>query len=172
MFGWGVCVHGGVNVPIGYEDVLPSVLIKIQKGQTPLHVLAMDSQSRIERDIVEGSVTIVVIEDWRVIGEIALENIEPAIAIIVGGVSTHARLRYPVLIVCGSGGHADFLKRTVPLVVIEETGSRVACDVNIGPPVVIEIPSQDRKPFVILCPLEAGALGDVGKMAAPIVVVQ
>src|SRR5439155_26146463 len=101
--------------------------------------LVVDADARRERDVAEGAVAVVVVEIAGVVGEVGLENVKPAVAVIIGDRDTHSGMFVAVLTVRAAGGHLDIGKRAVGVVGEEGAGFRVHGDINIGPAVVVEI---------------------------------
>ena len=61
----------------------------------------------IKRDIGERAVTVVVVEVAGVVGEVGLEDVEPAVAIIVADCHAHSGLVVPIVAVGASGEDGD-----------------------------------------------------------------
>jgi hypothetical protein len=80
-----------------------------------------------------------VIKIAGVVGEIRFENIEPAIAIVITDTDAHAGLFVTIFAVGASGYYGDVGEGAIVIVVIQNAGLRVDCNINIGPAVVIEI---------------------------------
>src|SRR5947208_3547161 len=79
------------------NDVGPTVVVVIDECAAPGDVLVVDSDSRGKGHVAEGAVPIVVIKIAGVVREIRLENIEPAVTIVVRNTNPHACLLVSVL---------------------------------------------------------------------------
>src|SRR5438034_726311 len=91
---------------------------------------------------LEKSISDVAIEIWQIIGKICLENIEPAVAVVVTRRYAHPRLITSIGTRADSGLQAFFSKRSVPIVPEQIALIAVVSDVNVRPAVIIEVSSQ------------------------------
>ena len=79
------------------------------------------------------------IEIASVIGEISLEDVEPAIAVIISDADAHSGLFVAVFAIGASCHHGDIRERAVMIVAKENARFRIHRDINIRPAVVIKI---------------------------------
>src|SRR5438093_11548968 len=133
---------------IDHEYVLPAILIHIQEAGSPAQESGVSSKASRIRDIRKGTVPVVVIKGRGIVGKIGFHNIEEPIAIVIGRRNTHTGLFLAVLVEGGAGNQTDISKGPVPLVVIEDIGSGVACHIDVGPAVVIVVRNQSGKRIV------------------------
>ena len=151
---------------VDVQNVLPAILIDIEKGRAPAEKLRMNAESGAHRDIGKRHLAQVAIERRRVVGEIGLEDIELAVAVVVAGGGTHAGLLAAVF-VQGRPGHDTLLgKRTVPTVVKQQAGGGVASDKDVGPAVVVVVAGEDGEAVVTLGGGDAGRFRNIGKLTA------
>src|SRR5947208_16930116 len=112
----------GVVNTIVMQDVQPAGNIEINEAATPSNVLVVDADARGECNVTKGSVAVVVIEVARVVGEVGLENIKPAVAVIIGDGNAHSGLFVAVLAVGAAGHDRDIGESSVVVVVEEDAG--------------------------------------------------
>ena len=126
-------VYGWVDMPVGDEDVLESVMVYIQECGAPAQVLGIDCEAGRDRLVDEHLHALVQIQGVRVVGEIRLEDIQVSVKVEVSRRGSHAGLLLPIHVVGGAGDDAHLFKRAVSVVVEEQAGCRVACNVDIRP---------------------------------------
>ncbi len=132
----------GIDVPVDLDEVRPAIVVVVDESATPGDVLIVDSNSRGERYIAERAVAVVVIEVARVVGKVRLEDIEPAVAVIVPDSDSHSRLLVPVLAVRASRHHRNIRESAVMIVAEQDAGLGIHRDVNVWPAIVIEVASN------------------------------
>ena len=161
-----------INVTVDLQDVGPTVVVVVDKTAAPRDILIVDADAGREGDVGEGAVAVVVIEVAGVVGEICLENIEPAVAIVVGDADAHAGLLVAVFAVGDARDDSNIGERAVVIVAEQNARLRIDGDVDVGPAVVVEIVG-DRGDRVARARLEdAGFFGDVGESAVAVVVIE
>ena len=121
------------------DDVCPSVIVVIDEAAAPGHISIVDADAGGERDVTEGAVSVVVIKVAGIIGEVGFEDVEPAIAIVVGDGDAHSGLFLTVLAV-GDAGHDGNIGEG-PIVVVAEENAwlGIARNIDVGPAIVIEV---------------------------------
>src|SRR5437016_2000929 len=132
----------------------------------------MQAEAGGEGGVGEGAIAVVVVERGSVVGEICLEDVEPAIAVVVGNRGAHAGLGAAVFVERSSGNNGNVGKGAVAIVAVQNAGSAVAGDVEIGPAVVVVIERGDAEGVVAGCVFDAAFLADVFKFSAAQVVIQ
>ena len=80
-------------------------------------ILRVSSESRFIRSVAKSSVTVVVIERRRIVRKIRLDDVQPAVAVIIRRVRAHACLFMSVAVERHARFRASFGKRTVVVVV-------------------------------------------------------
>ena len=105
-----------------------------------------------------------------IVGEVGLEDIEPAVAVVVGDGNSHSGLLVAVLAVSASRHDGDVRESSIVIVVEQDAGFRVDCDVNIGPAVVIEIRRQCGDGIAWTGFEDARLFRNVGESAVAVVV--
>src|SRR5271169_4788342 len=167
-----VVINLRVDVSVDLNDVWPAIVVVVDKATAPRYIAIVDADAGGEGDIAEGSVAVVVVQVAGVIGEVGFEDVEPAVAVVVGHGDTHSGLLVPVFTIGAAGHYGDIGEGAVMVVLEENAGFGVYGDVNVRPPVVVEI-VRDGGDGVSRAGLEnAGFLGNIGKGAVSIVVVE
>ena len=108
-----------IDVAVDLNDIGPAVVVVVDEAAAPRHIVVVDPDSGVEGEIAEGAVAVVVVEVAGVIGEVSLEDIEPAVAVVVGHADAHAGLLVPIVVVGAAGHYGDIGKRPV-MVVLEQ----------------------------------------------------
>src|ERR1017187_3424373 len=121
----------GVDVAVDDEEVGPAVVVVVEKLCAKTKIGSADgSDTRGARDIGELAVVVVVVEVVGIVGEVGLDDVGPAIAIVVGGVDAHASLLAAITTVGDAGLDADLGESAFAVVVVEQAGRRVVGDVK------------------------------------------
>ena len=89
--------------------------------------------------VVEVPLSVVAVEDVRVVGEVGLEDVDVAVEIVVADAQAHARLFHAVLAQRHAALERFLAERAVVLVAEEPARGRVAGDVDVGPAVVVVV---------------------------------
>src|SRR5690348_12170805 len=105
----------------------------------------MQAETGGEGRVGERAVAVVVVEGGGVVGEIGFEDVEIAVAIVVGHGRAHAGLGAPVLVEGGAGHHGHVGKGAIVVVVVENAGRAVASDINVRPAIVVVVQSGDAE---------------------------
>ena len=95
-----------IHVPGDIEEILQAVVIQVRQACAPFHVAVLDRQPRGGGHVLEQAFAEVAIQGGNVVGEVRLEQIEQAIAVVVADRHAHARLRVAVFAVGGAAFHA------------------------------------------------------------------
>src|ERR1700732_2949317 len=108
-----------IDVSVDLNDVLPAVVVVVDKATSPGYVAIVDANAGCRGQIAEGPVAVVVIEVAGVIGEVGLEDVEPAVTVVIGQGDTHSCLLVAVVVEGDTGHHRDVGEGAV-MVVLEE----------------------------------------------------
>src|SRR5258707_4858440 len=73
------------------------------------------------------------------VGVVCLDDVEPAVAVVVADSHAHPALRRSVLIDRATDLGADLFERAIMIVVVETAGDGVAWYVNVGPRIVVKV---------------------------------
>ena len=149
-------VHLGIDVAVGEEDVEPAVVVEVDEPGAPAEPPRVEAEAAGERPVLAEAVPEVGVQRRRVAGEVGLDDVEGAVAIVVADADAHARLRLAVLAVGAAGADADVGERAVVVVAIERARVRIVRDVDVGPAVVVEVERADAEA------VGAAGLGDAG----------
>ena len=177
----------GKDVAVGHEDIDPTVVVEIEEPDAPSQILGVRAQSCLKDSVIKCSVAIVMVQIRGLVGVICLDDIEPAVAVVIANPHAHARLRNPIFIEGASNLRANLLEGSILVVVVEAAWHGVACDVNVGPAIIIKIrcaytesvragwnpllgyEGRSRRPA---WNCEAGSLGNVLKRSVAAIVIQ
>src|SRR5439155_21083547 len=83
----------GIDVAVADQNVGPAVIIHVKKSAAPTQIARIQSQAAFEGAVFEISVATIAVQRMRVAGEIGLEDVEVAVAVVIGGGDSHAGLR-------------------------------------------------------------------------------
>ena len=167
-----VLVDLRIDVAIDLDDVGPAVVVVVDKPAAPCDIIVVDADAGVERQIGESSVAVVVIEVAGVVGEVGLEDIEPAVAVVVGHGHAHACLLVAVVVVGAAGHDGDIGKRAVVVVLEQDARLGVDRDIDVGPSVVVEVIRDCGDGVARARFQDAGLLGNIGEGPVAVVVVE
>src|ERR1039458_5420399 len=80
LFSQFVLLNERVNVAVRDEQVFPSVIVEVQKGRPPFHILGVHRKTGRTCDVFEVAIPKVSIKRIRVAGEIGLEDVQISVA--------------------------------------------------------------------------------------------
>src|SRR5206468_11777896 len=167
-----VVVNLRVNVSIHLKDVLPAIIVIINKRASPCDIAVVDSNTGSERNVRESPIAIVVVQVAGVVSEVGFENVEPAVAVVVGDSDTHPGLLMAAIAVGATSHYSDISESAVMIVLEENAWLRVYSNINIRPPIVIEV-IRDRRNGVPRARFQnARLLRNIGKSAVSIVAIE
>src|SRR5258708_2603133 len=87
-----VVVNLRVNVSIHLKDVLPAIIVIVNKRASPCDIAVVDSNTGSERNVGESPIAVVVEQVAGVVSEVGFENVEPAVALVLRDGDTHPSL--------------------------------------------------------------------------------
>ena len=157
---------------IADQDVGPAVVVEIKKSASPSQELRVRAQSGCERRVFEGCVAQIVIERGRVAREIRLHQVQIAVEIVISRGDSHPSLRFAVWTQRTACLERDVDKLAVLLILIERAGSRVIGDINVRPPVIIEIGRQNAQSVCAVRAEDSRTLGYIGERSIAVVVIE
>src|SRR6266567_2098065 len=167
-----LAIHFRVDVAVDEEQIGPAVVVEIEKRDAPAEVLRVEPESRGEGFVVERAVAIVAVERGGIVGEIGFEQVEFAVAVIVGNGRAHAGLLAPVVVESGAGDDGNVGERAVVIVVVKNAGGAVARDINVRPAIVVVIKSGNAEGVVPVGLIDAGFGGDIFESAVAKIVIK
>src|SRR5216683_1901545 len=127
------------------QKIGPAIIIEIQEHRAPAKILSMEPQSGGEGYVIKRAIPVIAIESGSIVGEVRAKNVQLAIAIEVGNSATHSCLRAPVFVERRSGDHSHIGEGAVMIVVVQDAGSAVASDINVGPAVIVVVEGRDTE---------------------------
>ena len=102
-----------IDVAIDDEEVEPAVVVEIDEADAPSEPAGVQPDAGGERPIVAEALAAVGVQRRGVAGEVGLEEIDGAIAVVVADRDAHPGLRLAVLAVGAAGLDGDVLERAV-----------------------------------------------------------
>src|SRR5207253_8848752 len=159
----------GIDVAVADQNVGPAVVIHVKKSAAPTQIARIQSQAAFKGAVFKISIAPVAIQRMSVAGEIGLEDVEVAVAVVIGGGDSHAGLRLAVGAERGAGVNADIHKFSVVLIEVKSAGGGIVGHVDFRPAVIVEIAGEDAKPVGPVGLGYAGSFRDVGEGAVSIV---
>ena len=112
------------------------------------------------------------VEVARVIRKIRFENVEPAVAIVIGHAHAHSGLLVAIFAIRAPRDHSYIRKCAVVIVVKKNARLRIDRHINIRPAVIVEIVGNGRNGIARAWFQDAGFFGNVGKSSVAVVVIQ
>src|SRR5436190_22798314 len=108
---------------VGDENVLPTVVIKVEKLYAKGKKRNTDwPKVRRAGHVGEFAIVVVVVEIVAVVGEIRFNDVGPAVVVIIGGVNAHASLFFAVGAVAGTSLGANLGQSALAIIVVQHTG--------------------------------------------------
>src|SRR5271157_2091578 len=89
----------GINMAGDVKDIRPPVVVVVHEARAPADVLSVHAQAGDEGDVGKSAVAIVVVEIRGVIGKVCLEDVQPAVAVVVSDAYAHPGLFLSVLVI-------------------------------------------------------------------------
>ena len=129
----------GVDVAVDEKQIEPAVAVEIEKTDTPAEPACIETETGGKGPVFAQALAGVRVERRGVAGEVRLEDVHRPVAVVVSDREPHPGLRLPVLTVGASGARGDVGERAVPVVAIERARVRVVGDVDVHPPVIVEV---------------------------------
>ena len=74
----------GVDVAVDDEEIGPAVVVDVGEHGAPAERVGVDAEAGCEGYVGEGAIAVVVVEGGGVVGEVGLEDVERAVAVVVG----------------------------------------------------------------------------------------
>ncbi len=148
-------------MPVSDEDIKPAVVVEVREAAAPAEIAAAESQAGCKGGVGESPVAVVSVEAARIIREIRLEDVQPAVAIVVARGGAHACLLAAVFVVSAPGGDGNVRESSVAIVVIEDAGRGIARHVDVGPAIAIKIAAQGGERVVSRSLQDSRLRGDV-----------
>src|ERR1700745_150436 len=130
-----------IHVSVCYENVWPAVVVVIEELHTKTQKgNAHRAEAGRASQVGELSGVVVVIESVGVIGKVGLDDVGPAVVIVVGGIHAHAGLFAAIRTIGDPGSHANFAEAALAIIVVKQAGGRIVGHVQVETaiPVVIQ----------------------------------
>src|SRR5262249_42351750 len=136
----------------------------------PSNISGLNSNTGSNGHIVKITLAVVAVKHIGVVGEVGLEDVEICVEIIIAHRNAHACLLDTVF----AQGHSAFQcllpESAIGLVDEEPTRSRITCDINVGPAIIVIIGSDHGHRVGAGCSRNTGRLADFGKCTVTIIV--
>src|SRR6266567_4650782 len=157
---------------VGDENVLPAVVIEVEKLYAKGKKRNTDwPKVRRASHVGEFAVVVVVVEVVAVVGKIRLNDVGPAVVVVIGGVNAHAGLFFAVGAVGCAGLSANFRESALAIIVVEHAGRGIVGDVKIEAAVAVVVEPDDAQ-SVIGVRINVQLFSDVTKSAVAVVVIK
>jgi hypothetical protein len=143
-----VLLDHNVRMAVGNDQVEVAIVVEVKKLQPPAAHEACDRPDRrSERDVVESSLMVIVVERIHLVVDVGDEKIDPAVLIVVGGVDAHPGAGHAEGIV-GHTGEQSIVRKAAPSLIDEQRiRRRIAADEKVHAPVVIDVGRDDTPGF-------------------------
>ena len=102
-------------------------------------IARLHAQAGLERHVREFALAVVFVEHAGVVGEMGFENAERSVQAVIAYADAHTGLLGAIFAQRDAALQAFFDESSVVPIAEVEAGRGIACDVDIGPAVVIEI---------------------------------
>src|SRR5260221_4863504 len=172
---------------VGHEYIRPAVVVEIEKAYSPSEILRVHAQPGLVDRVIKSAVAVVMVQIRSLVGVVCLDDVEPAVAVVVADSHAHPALRRSVLIDRATDLGADLFERPIVIVVVETAWNGVARYINVGPAIVVKVRRTDaksvrahRNPLLVdRCrrrqaarDRHAGSLGNILKCSIAAIVIQ
>ena len=127
------------------QNIGPAVVVHIEESAAPAQELGVRSESRGEGGVFETRTALIVVQRRSIAGEIGFDDVEIAVHVIVCGRNAHAGLGLAIRTQRASCFDRDILELSVLLVVIKRAGGGIVGNINVGPPVVVEVGRENTE---------------------------
>src|SRR6184192_51997 len=121
------------------QDTRPATVIEVIELHAPPQPVPDFSKPSGIRDIVEVVFPAIQVEGWCIVTEVRLHDALVAIVGVVGSGQSHACLHSAIFAVCNTYLLGNIRERAVMVIVVQNVGSGVGSDVNIGPSIIIKV---------------------------------
>src|SRR5258706_14662440 len=92
-------INSRIYVAIRVDEIQPAVIVIIEKAGAPFEKRNRNfAKAGLKREVSEVPLSVVVIQDVRVVGEICNMETQPAAVVIVTNRHAHARLLAAILV--------------------------------------------------------------------------
>src|SRR5579862_84287 len=161
-----------IDVAVRDEDVRPAIVVVVEKLRAEPQIgIADGANPGRSREVGELPVVIVLIEVVVVVRKIGLEDIGPAVAIVVVGVDAHPGLLVSVGTISQSRLGPNFGEAAFAIVVIKQARRRIVGHVEIEAAILVVIKPEYAE-TVVAIGIDSEFLGDVGKSTVAVVVIE
>src|ERR1043166_1528524 len=164
--------HLRIDVPVGHQNVNPAVIIEIQEHHAPPQEPRVLAETGLKGRIFKKIAAEIAIKAGRIAGEVGLDNVELAIAVVIACRHAHAGLRLAIGAVRRAGFNRNVREGAVSIVPVQRRRGRIIGHVNVGPAIVVEIRHEHTETVGPGRFPDPGLFGDVGESAVTVVVEQ
>src|SRR6266550_6314685 len=165
-------VHFRIDVSVSKNEVWPAVVVEVEEHGAPAQVLRMQAEPSRESNIRKKSFTIVAVEGGGVIGEVGLKNIRPAVAVVIGDGCTHSGLLAAIFVERNPGRYRNVGECAIVIVAIKDAWGAVACNVDIGPTIIVKIEGGNTHPVMSIGLADVSLGGDIRESAVSAILIQ
>src|SRR5580700_11207031 len=141
-----VPVHFRVYMPAGNENILPPVVVVVDKSVAPAEERNCGhGQANIAAHIGKAEIAFIAIEDFVVVGEGGVQNVEPAVIFVVAQRNPHACRVASFTVHRVARLKTKIFKSPVTFVAVEIVRHRVVGYQQFGAAIPVEIRKYRRK---------------------------
>src|SRR5580704_12698420 len=127
---------GGSRNP---ENIRQPVVVQVDNAVTPADEPRLDTQTGMDRDVIEIQMARVPVEGYGVFGKMSLQHVQQTVGVEIANGDAHASLLPAVRIDCQTRLQADLVEFAVAAVVKQLAGSRIARHVDLLPSVAVQV---------------------------------
>src|SRR6185437_5951525 len=133
---------------VGQQQVEVTVVVVVEKLQSPTaHQLRGFADTGWERCIAESLLLVIVVKGKHFVVNVGLEEVDPAILIVVSRVDTHSRTRFAESAHADSREHSNLLEFPTPAIGKQEVGNGVVCHEEVHAAVIVDVGSNHSPSF-------------------------
>src|SRR5262245_35587758 len=131
-----------INVTVDLNNIQPTIVVEISEPASPPNNSGIARHSGLLGSVGECPVAVVLKEIGGLERKVCLENVQPAIAIIVSGSYAHSRLGLSVTAECASSQHGYIAECAIVHIAKQSAGRCITRQIDIGPTIVIKVIRQ------------------------------
>ena len=161
------------DVPVAHEQIQVAVVVVVGKEGAEAYKIERGlGDATVVGNVGENTVGVTPIKGVVLEVQMDRDDVQPTIAIVIGEVGAHSRLRLPILAIPDPREKRHVLELSLPVVLKEKVPHGVVGHVNIRISVVVIIAPDDSQTLAIVGHMDARLLSDVGEGSISVVTKQ